>query len=353
MLLTLLLSYYGEVVSAQTLQLAGGSYSAATNPLNEANLALDAAAIKESTDLATKKKIYNDGGDAATGGKSLSKLSLEAPPLMKDDDMFNVFRYAFNYIGNEKEHEDLNHFDDEDVGVYANTIVQDLFDLNTENIETDAALVTSVWMTVVHYLYEGMNECKATATAAGSDSPSGEAPLDKAAARYGQDNIEAEVNTNIIALLNQIKTDVIQPGACKEPDGYLQFRWIVNKIIAQMTVPLVQNLYHYSSEQNEKFLELYALALLPQISACSTAEFDWFLEELVMKDLNQQDFPEVVSRLQALYPCLGITCQDVGSYKNGAIRKCSDSAVVNDIAGYTPERDVSEVSCLFLFARLT
>ena len=379
MLLTLLLSY-GEVVSALPLQLAGGGYSAATAPINEANLALDAAAIKESTDLATKKKIYNDGGDAATGGKSLSKLSLEAPQLMKDDDMFNVFRYAFNYIGNEKEHEDLNHFDDQDVGVYGNTIVQDLFDLNTENIETDATLVTSVWMTVVHYLYKGMNECKATATSAGSDSPSGEASLDKAAAywigigqefgdnesghmlynlaekaaaRYGQDNIEAEVNTNIIALLNQIKTDVIQPGACKEPDGYLQFRWIVNKIIAQMTVPLVQNLFHYSSEQNEKFLELYALALLPQIAACSTAEFDWFLEELVMEDLNQQDFPEVVSRLQALYPCLGITCQDVGSYKNGAIRKCSDSAVVDDIAGYTPERDVSEVSCLFLFARLT
>jgi len=366
--LALLLSC-GQVANAQRLQLAGGSYSATTNPINEANLALDAAAIKESTDIATKKKIYTDGGDATTG-KSLSQLSLEAATLMKDDDMFNVFRYAFNYIGNVKEHEDLNHFDDEDVGVYAHTIVEDLFDLNTENIETDAALVTTVWMTVVHYLYEAMNECKATATTAGSDSPSGEAALDKAAAfwigigqefgenesghllynlaekagaRFGQDNIEAEVNTNIIALLNQIKTDVIQPGACKQPDGYLQFRWIMNKIIAQMTVPLVQNLYHYSSEQNEKFLELYALALLPQIAACSMAEFDWFLEELVMKDLKQQDFPEVVSRLQALYPCLGITCQDVGSYKNGAISKCSDSAVVNDIAGYTPERDVSEI----------
>ena len=367
--LALLLSN-GEIANAQPLKLAGGGYTATTNPINEANLALDAAAIKESTDLATKKQIYKDGGGSSPG-KSLAKLSLDATSLMKDDDMFNVFRYAFNYIGNVKEHEDLNHFDDEDVGVYANTIVEDLFDLNTENIETDAALVTSVWMTVVHYLYEAMNECKATATSAGSDSPSGEAALDKAAAywigigqefgenegghmlysltekaslRFGQDNIEAEVNTNIIGLLNQIKTDIIQPGACKQPDGYLQFRFIVNKIIAQMTVPLVQNLYHYSSEKNEKFLELYALALTPQIAACSTAEFDWFLEELVMKDLNQQDFPEVVSRLQALYPCLGITCQDVGSYKNGAIPQCSDSAVVTDIAGYTPERDVSEVS---------
>jgi hypothetical protein len=112
-----------------------------------------------------------------------------------------------------------------------------------------------------------------------------------------------------------------------------------------MTVPLVQNLFHYSEEKNEKFLELYALALLPQIAACSPTDFDWFLEELVMKDLNQQVFSNVVSRLQGLYPCLGITCQDVGSYKNGAIPQCSDSSGdLPDIAGYKAERDVSEVS---------
>jgi len=357
-----------SIANAQPLQLAGGGYTAATNPINEANLALDAAAIKETDDLAAKKQIYNDG--QTVSGRSLAKLSLEAKPLMEKDDMYNVYRFAFNYIGNVKEHEDLNHFDDKDVAEYGNTIVEDLFELDQEHIETDASLVTSVWMTVVHHLYEGMNECKAAATASGDDSLTGEADLDKAAAywvgvnqdfgenegghmlysiaekagaRFGQDSIEAEVNTNILSLMNQIKTDIIETDSCKQADGYLQYRWIVNKIIAQMTVPLVQNLFHYSEEKNEKFLELYALALLPQISACSPTDFDWFLEELVMKDLNQQVFPDVVSRLQGLYPCLGITCQDVGSYKNGVIPQCSDSSAdLPDIAGYKAERDVSE-----------
>ena len=350
------------LASGEDLMLAGGGYTAKTNPTAEANLALDASDIKESDDLDEKMKIYSDGQNT---DMSLANLSLKAPETMAGDELYSIYTHAFNYIGTEKEHEDFDHFDEKDTGVYANTIVNDLFDLDEENIETDAALVTNVWMTVVHHLEESLRQCRT--------GKSGEADLDKAAAywigagqefgenegghmlysltekagaRFGQDNMETEVNTNIIAYMNEIKADIFETGTCKDADGWLQMRFIVNKIVGQMNVPLVQNLYHYSKEKNEKFLELYALALVPQTAACDPSAFDWFLEELVLTDLRSQDFNSVVSRLQSLYPCLGIKCKDVGSYRNGQIPECSDANDVDIMAGFVPERDVSETAKL-------
>lgn len=119
------------LASGEDLMLAGGGYTAKTNPTAEANLALDASDIKESDDLDEKMKIYSDGQNTDT---SLANLSLKAPETMAGDELYSIYTHAFNYIGTEKEHEDFDHFDEKDTGVYANTIVNDLFDLDEENI---------------------------------------------------------------------------------------------------------------------------------------------------------------------------------------------------------------------------
>ena len=90
------------LASGEDLMLAGGGYTAKTNPTAEANLALDASDIKESDDLDEKMKIYSDGQNTDT---SLANLSLKAPETMAGDELYSIYTHAFNYIGTEKEHE--------------------------------------------------------------------------------------------------------------------------------------------------------------------------------------------------------------------------------------------------------
>jgi len=354
-----------DAACAQSLNLAEGRYVASTNPESEAKIALDAAAIKETDNLDTKKDIYQNGQnsqyqDPQQGqiNRSLASLSLKSKDIMMKDDWYNIFRYSFEYIGDKKENEAKGNFDDEPIEQYGNTIVMDLFDLNEEDIETEAALVMNVWMTVVHHLQEAEQKCKAST---GGNSLDGETDLDVAAAyyvgwgqvegdndsghllynlaenagaRFGKDEGETAANKNVLDLMNQIKTEIITKGTC--PNDHLKFRSLVRQIVSQMTVPLVQNLIHYMSERKTDKLELYALALTPQISSCDTAGYDFLLDKLVLNTYDPSSFADVIERLQGLYSCLGITCADVGAYQTDEVAQCNDAQVngKTELAGY-------------------
>ena len=319
--------------------------------------------------LDAAKDIYTYGFNAMdeNGVITLANLSLDSFDLMKDDDWYNTYRFSFYQIGSKDEDEDPGEFDGEPVEHYADTVVDDLFDLNQDGIESEAALVMNVWMTVAHYLEDAARMCRAASS--GGSVGFGEKQLDLAAAywigwgqetgedntgqllynlaehadrRFGKDQDGSEVNKNVISLVNQMKSDIIDAGKC--PSDYEKFRSLVHQTIAQMTVPLVQNLIHFMYSKKPKHLELYALAILPQIYACDTAAHDDLHKKLILNSYDSADFDQIVSDLQSLYSCLKITCADVGTYAESVVPQCNDeTAPVLDLAGYSLSNDVRKV----------
>ena len=319
--------------------------------------------------LDAAKDIYDYGFNAmyVTSSLSLKSLSLGAFDIMKTDHWYNTYRYSFYHIGSKDENESPGEFDNKPTAQYADTLVNDLFNLNQEGIETEAALIMNVWMAVAHYLEDASRKCK--------DVGQGKEELDLAAAywiglgqkkghnEYGyllynlaenagilfqrdqnatNQNV-AEANKNIISFMNQINSEIIDAGKC--PGDYEKFRSLVNQIISQMTVPLVQNLIHYMAENKPKKIELYALAITPQIAACDQKAYYYLLEKLVLNTFNQNDFNEIVSRLQSLYPCLRITCGDIGTYTLAGVPQCdNDTISTKSLAGYSPSSDIQRVS---------
>lgn len=281
---------------------------------------------------------------------------------MGQSPMFNIFRHAFLVLGNTNEGETEGNFDNAPVEVYGDTLVNDLFELNMNDIETEAALVTIVWMAVIHNLFQMLQECKA------ADQTNSLAALDKAAAlwigegqvegsndegsllynlaenageRFDQDNGEAMVNTQILDRLVTIQSN-LNAGICSSQEGYREMRGIVKNTIGLMTVPLVQNLIHHTMNlQNEggsNYVELYALATIPRVAACDPAAYDEELHLDVLRELQPSQTSTAIKAIQKAYSCLEITCVQVGSYLGGTVPECEDDTAFV-AAGYTTNRE--------------
>ena len=90
---------------------------------------------------------------------------------------------------------------------------------------------------------------------------------EKASTIFGQNNGEARVNTSIIDLMNTAKYDIVLKIECASTsfhgsfDAFVKLRIIVDNLVAQMTVPLIQNLIHYMHDTSNPFLtESYSLS---------------------------------------------------------------------------------------------
>ena len=285
---------------------------------------------------------------------------------MRHDEWYNIYRHNFYYIGHIDEGEKEGDFDGRPISQYGDTIVDDLFDLQKDDIETEASVAAIIWMQVAHYLEAAAEKCQLSQI---NSSLDGLEELDLAAAywigwgqeegdnssghlmynlaenageRFGKDAGEAEVNTKIIDLMNKIQTEIIIAGKC--PTDYLMFRSLVKKIISYMTVPLIQNLIHSMSEKDGGKLVLYGLTLLPQIATCDPDAYDYFRDKLLIQTYIPANFNAIIARLQSLFPCFGITCADVGAYKTDELPQCDDSAgSINALAGFPLTNDIQEV----------
>jgi hypothetical protein len=348
----------------QGIPLLGGRFETTTDVQTLLNLALDAADLKETSDINQKKDIYENGVQRGNGQSnvSLQSLSLNAKRDMSESPIYNIFRHAFLVLGSANEGETGGFFDGASIDQYADTIVNDLFDLEVDNIETEAALVMNVWMKIVHELFQVLTECSA------EDSVSGLAALDKVAAlwigegqvegsnenghllyvlaekageRFDQDDGEAEVNTKIIDLFLKMQLDLTS-GKCDTTAGYVAMRDNVKRLLGLMTVPLIQNLIHHTMNvQNEggsDFVELYALATIPRVAACDPAAYDDELHLDVLRELTSSYSQQAIAATQKAFSCLGITCADVGSYMGGSVPQCQDPDGVT-LAGYSTNRD--------------
>ncbi|CAM9655355.1 unnamed protein product, partial [Scytosiphon promiscuus] len=138
---------------------------------------------------------------------------------------------------------------------------------------------------------------------------------------------------------------------------------VKDDIVTLMTVPLVQGLLRYtyladpeaptnSTDKEAAELWAFAAAILPAINACDADvatvvrnNADITLDTAPMS----AGYATVKAQLESVYPCLGITCAQVGglidedagdgSYVTG-FEVCEDTFAA--IAGYAPVSDVSE-----------
>jgi hypothetical protein len=289
---------------------------------------------------------------------------------MTENPYFHMFRHAFLVLGNAEEGETEGRFDGAAIEQYGNTLVEDLFELNVDDIETEAALVLNVWMAIINELFQVKIECKS------NNMNMALAALDRAAAmwigegqdagindsghmlysltenageRFDQDDGETIVNTKIIDLFVEIQKDV-KSDKCANLTGYLNLRGEIRRMVSLMTIPLIQNLIHrtmnVSAEHGADWVEMYALATIPRVAVCNPDAYDEELHLDILREMTPEYADQALSALERSYSCFGITCADVGAYRGGERQQCQDTAGVN-IVGYISDReDVREKSYL-------
>ena len=313
--------------------------------------------------------------------RSLSQLSLQAGELYKSESFYNIYVDAFNVIGNKYENEEYGFFDQNPTTQYADTVVNDLFDLERKGIEKEAAVILNVFMTVLHYLSEVVETCwtylkipndsglhnldLAMAYYIGDDETYGDNfggtllynVAEMAGERFGQDNVQTKTNSKILELAEKIKTEVIDAKLCHDKNTQtasydLNFKY-TQQIIQQMYVVLIQEFIHQLKEKDSDFIELYSLALVPPIAACNPSEFDYFMNSFILSNYDDSKFTESLQHLQNVFSCFGVTCADVGEYKGGNVPQCLDAATQKFVGVFTPMYDVEKVRVSNTFSRLT
>ena len=321
-------------------------------------------------DFDRKKQLYEDGQQ---DGFSLRQLSLDAASKYGTSPYYNIYRAGFELLGTEEEGDDPLQFDGQSVDVYADTVVQDLFLLDVTHIEGEAALTMNVAMAFWGSLWNVLESCK------NDDRPGMNKALDEAAAfwvgagqvkgdgqfgyffynaaqfagaKFNQNQGDSEVfvNENVLATLGNIQADIAS-GTCATEDGYKIIRREVkvlmghlNRVLVQMMIYRIQTV---TPGEDSDFVELYALALLPQIASCNPDAYYRLVDLTIGSNVTPSNQKSVVETLQSVYSCLLLTCADVGAYQGSRVPACSDSTnTFPQIVGYQPENDVRKFTAM-------
>jgi len=241
----------------------------------------------------------------------------------------------------------------------------------------DAVVALHSWMYATHLLYYGLHTCDLLSKAdnhdlfnlsgggmdefialwIGNDQPGGSAQghgLYALAQRAGElfDTVrpgiqpEAPVNTIIKLLYNEGAVVLSFPDACSRDDDEdtVPALWsVAHRIISQMYVPLIQMLIDSLVRQDADAIRLYARAIVPQISQCRPSVYKR-LKEALLDGTTTGRLDGIITDLQSVYDCLGITCQDVGSYQVDKVEQCDEIPVNKPLAEYVPSTRVHEHS---------
>lgn len=338
----------------------------------EASIVDDVIEVYEGSSVAERMNWYEEG-HGQVGELTLASLGRDAKNFSAYDPLFNYYVDCFLDLGETVEEESTGIFDKFPVDQYAHAIVTDLFDVpedqSSDGIETEAVLVTGLWMRVYHYLYQNIRLCatsddtrlmlrnidKAAALWIGDKQTYGSNSVgvllynlaERTSIIFGQDGGESHVNTEFLSTLAKMKLS-IEADECSAQSGtntfgYNKMHRYVTDALRQMNILLVQRLIHFmETGVNKKFKELYLLAVIPQIRACSPSEYDYFLNNVILQKPYTLETLNI-SHLQKMYSCLGVTCEDIGSYSGGRVPQCDGANVepLIPLAGYLPVSDVN------------
>jgi len=160
---------------------------------------------------------------------------------------------------------------------------------------------------------------------------------------------QTRTNSNIIRLFNEAKLELSFPNACVDnPNTYPRLRIIVDKIIAVMTVPIIQGLIHYLRNTDTTRARLYAKAFIPHAAGCNLGTYQWLKTRLIDFSWSAIEVDAIVEGIESTYSCLGLTCEDIGEYRYYDRKTCENEKDIMPLADYTPESDVRPYSRLDL-----
>ena len=335
------------------------------------NLALDIKDMRlAKDDFDTKKSIYENGKNSPN--RSLKQLSTNAENQFGNSPYYNIYKAGFELLGTEEERDTTGLFDGESVEVYANTVVNDLFQLDVTHIEAEAALVMNVAMAFLGSLWKMLDACNV------NDVEKATLALDEAAAYWvGAEQVKGDAQTGFFfysaaqfvgAKFNQVEGDSevfanegvlgtlvslqsqIYDGKCGETSGYSSLRREVKRLVGYLNRVLVQMLiYRVQSitEEDTDFVELYSLSILPQIAACNPDVYYDLVDYTIEQNVTPETQSDVIRSLQSVYSCLHITCADIGAYEGSVVPQCNDLTTdYPSIAGYQPQNDVSKFAAM-------
>ena len=322
-----------------------------------------------------KKQIYTSGSSKNTGSLTLKGLSDQAQSKYGEYPLYNLYKKGFAVLGELVEGDSPGNFDGKSVQLYADTVVNDLFKLNISQIEADASLSFNVAMAYYGHLYDMLKSCvtndkasmlqsldKASALWVGADQERGDANTGflfysvaqyvEDGARFDQidpvDGAQVVLNSNVMEEFSQLRVD-INGDKCSSPDsiGYMELRIRVQTLVSYLFQLFVQMLLHkimtFDPQQPTDFVEMYTLTILPVVGSCDTDTFHKLVDMTITNNVDATNRQELIKAVQSTYSCLGITCEMVGSYRNGEIPQC-DLSGDTQMVGYTPSIDVRKTS---------
>ena len=174
--------------------------------------------------------------------------------------------------------------------------------------------------------------------------------------REAGDGANSDVNARMLRLYRAGLAAVRDETRCAEARTY------VDKILVQMTFPLMQGAMRYayradpqgegtalgtaSLGHGKTWAELHAftMAVLPRVASCAPEAAAVLERNLVLPDVldastHDQLVPDgyvaVKEAFQASYACLGITCADVGSLDAiPGLEACDDGSTLDDEVAY-------------------
>ena len=363
-----------SVVTAQGTDLGGGIV-ARTNVQQYANLATDVRDIQQllaeggASSSPEALNIYQQGrnADLRPGVKlSLQSLTTSLDPTSTSSSTPAYLTHLFGLAD-----QDTTALSDHTL--YADDYVRTQLSSGTAQ-STDAIVALQMWMYGTHLLFTGIDTCRKMIAA---DNPSifdlggggmdefialwigeGQRPGNKnndghalyamtqrAADLYSLAEPEAPANSNIKLLYNEGASALSFPNACtKENDETLGQLWsVAQRIVSQMTVPLMQLLIDALVTRDTEATRLYALAVVPQMAQCRPSTYKRLQERLLDGTATINRVDEIIRDIQSMTDCLGFQCSDLGVHKGGEVPGCQDVSPITPLAEYTPTTAVHPV----------
>lgn len=375
--------------------LADGTFTTHTAVTAQADLALD---IQEMTsaisngDYITARNIYMAGSNSMLYDKNgnilPSKRTLQS--LTVDPTLFNGMSYSVHLFGlaggsgvSSMSSDSLQRYRG-----YANDFILSKFNnLESSSLGLEAVVALTMWMYVTHELWDSVSDCNEsvdnslTSSYTLTNNEKGARSFDTAMAYYIGSGQVAGSSTGYslyalaqkaankfntldsgMALVNEKMRVYFEIGsinqniqnACESRDKFKNLWTISNLMVSAMTIPLIQMLIAAMVENDAERVKLYALSIVPQMSVCKESSYKKLKESLLDQPFNANYMSDILTELQGMYACLGITCEDIGSYRDDAgnikLAQCADIPIHLPLAGYTPTTYIHEMSQMDLDA---
>lgn len=362
------------------------------NVTQQAMLSLDIRDIEtllQNNDFETARLVYqyghnslvfDDDGNPKQEKRNLMALSMNALKGSFDNDPTFVFHLYGLSGASSRPLEEVSGDQIKEAYTYASDFTGDLLaDTLTGTLSVESMVALNLWMFTTHQLWHAVSDCAAVTYESlvefeqehvlckgarsfdevvaywiGEDQSNGDdngfalyALAQKAGGWFGVTDPEAPANTKIKRLYEEGRAIFSNGDACQDETHLAELWDVANKMISQMMVPLIQMLIRSMVELDFYKVQLYSIAVIPQISACKMSTFKFLENELLDNPYKSANFDVIMEALQSSYECLGLTCEDIGAYGTAA-PQCEDIPRNADFAGYTPTTDVRSHALLDL-----